>query len=153
MNVVDAAYAVVHDYPGGSASLAPRLGMSVAVLNSKVNPKTTSHHLTLAEADRITGITGDLRIVNSLAATHGALTIPASAECGSDMAVLEVIAGLWERNGALGMAVNQALADDGEVSQCELRKIRTAVLGVYSKLGLLLSRMDAMAQPEAGADA
>ena len=27
MNITDAAYATVHDYPGGSVSLSPRLGI------------------------------------------------------------------------------------------------------------------------------
>ncbi|WP_341772648.1 phage regulatory CII family protein, partial [Burkholderia pseudomallei] len=48
MNIIDAAYAVVHDYPGGSESLAPRLGMSAAVLRNKVNPNNATHHLGLA---------------------------------------------------------------------------------------------------------
>ncbi len=37
MNIVDAAYHTVHDYPGGANALAPRMGIkSPAVLNSKV---------------------------------------------------------------------------------------------------------------------
>lgn len=53
MNVHDAAHATVHDYPGGAASLAPRLGMQQAVLNSKVNPNTDTHHLSLTDAMRV----------------------------------------------------------------------------------------------------
>ncbi|WP_368566189.1 phage regulatory CII family protein [Pseudoxanthomonas sp. UTMC 1351] len=37
MNVEDTAYETVRSYPGGSASLAPRMGMSQALLNSNVN--------------------------------------------------------------------------------------------------------------------
>ena len=65
MNIHDAAHATVHDYPGGAASLAPRLGMVQAVLNSKVNPNTHTHHLTLAEAMRIMTMTGDHRILRA----------------------------------------------------------------------------------------
>ena len=45
MNILDAAYHTVHDYKGGANALAPRMGMkSPAVLNSKVNPITDTHH-------------------------------------------------------------------------------------------------------------
>ncbi|PNE77837.1 hypothetical protein A8H37_06130 [Burkholderia thailandensis] len=40
MNILDTAHAVAHNYPGGCESLAPRLGVSPAVLRSKVNPNT-----------------------------------------------------------------------------------------------------------------
>lgn len=70
MNITDAAYQTVHDYPGGSESLAPRIGMSAAVLRNKVNPNNTTHHLTLAEASAIMGVTGDHRILHALAGTH-----------------------------------------------------------------------------------
>ena len=153
MNIADAAYAVVHDYPGGSESLAPRIGMSAAILRNKVNPNNTTHHLTVAEADRITGVTGDLRIVHAFSATHGVLGIPVGDEKdASDMAVLEAMSGLWERNGALGTAVHGALAD-GDLTQVELRNIRAAALAVYGRIGSLLSRLDAMAQPEVSRDA
>lgn len=34
MNLADAAYNTVHDYPGGASSLAPRLGMSSHMLSN-----------------------------------------------------------------------------------------------------------------------
>lgn len=43
MNVTDAAYVTVHQYPGGSEALTPRLGMSAAVLRGKVNPNGDSN--------------------------------------------------------------------------------------------------------------
>lgn len=53
MNVTDAAYDTVHQYPGGSEALAPRLGMSAAVLRGKVNPNTDRNLLSLQEADAL----------------------------------------------------------------------------------------------------
>lgn len=78
MNVVDSAHATVHDYPGGSESLAPRLGMSPAVLNSKVNPNTCTHHLTLLEAHTIMRLTADHRMLHELAHDLGYVLTPAS---------------------------------------------------------------------------
>src|SRR5690606_4424393 len=77
MNVIDAAYSTVHDYPGGAEALAARMGKSAAVLRSKVNPNTSTHHLTLAEADEILGKTRDLRMLHALAANHGCVVLPA----------------------------------------------------------------------------
>jgi hypothetical protein len=81
VNIIDAAHATVRNYPGGSESLAPRMitrtedgrekAMSAAVLRNKVGPNNTTHHLTLAEADQIMGLTGDHRILHALAAEHG----------------------------------------------------------------------------------
>lgn len=71
MNIADAAHKTVHAYPGGSESLAPRIGMSAAVLRNKVNPNNTTHHLTLAEASEVMGVTGNDSILHALAAQHG----------------------------------------------------------------------------------
>lgn len=153
MNVADAAHLCVHDYPGGSESLAPRMGMSAAVLRNKVNPNNTTHHLTVAEADRMMGITGDLRVLHALAATHGQVVVtPAAAGEACDMAVLEAISALWSRNGDLGSAVHASLAD-GELTQCELRQIRKAAYAVQQRMATLLERLGAMAEPEGAIDA
>jgi hypothetical protein len=71
MNIADAAHKTVHAYPGGSESLAPRIGMSAAVLRNKVNPNNSTHHLTLAEASEVMGVTGDDSILHALASQHG----------------------------------------------------------------------------------
>jgi len=150
VNVADAAYAVVHDYPGGSESLAPRMGMSAAVLRNKVNPHNTTHHLTVAEADRVTGITGDMRIVHALAGAHGAVVMPlGDAEDASDMAVLEVIAALWSRSGALGTEVHGALADN-VLTDVELERIRAAAYALQRQVLGLIGRLEDMAQPGGG---
>lgn len=149
MNVADAAYAVVHDYPGGSESLAPRIGMSAAVLRNKVNTNCGTHHLTLAEADRMTGITGDMRIAHAFVGGHGGVVVAlGKAVDASDMAVLEVMASLWSDNGALGTEVHGALVD-GQLTGVELEKIRTAAYALQRKVLGLLNRLEAMTEPAA----
>lgn len=71
MNVIDAAYRTVHDYPGGSETLGQRMGISPAVLRSKVNPNTTTHRLALDEADQMMGMTSNYAILQAMAASHG----------------------------------------------------------------------------------
>ena len=68
MNVIDAAHKTVHNpKQGGSTALAPRLGMSPAVLNSKVNPNVETHHLRLDEALTIMEYTNDYSIIDAMA--------------------------------------------------------------------------------------
>ena len=153
VNVADAAYSVVHDYPGGSESLAPRMGMSAAILRNKVNPNTSTHHLTLVEAERLTGITGDMRIAHAFAASHGAVVVQlGNGDDASDMAVLEVMASLWSRSGALGTEVHGALADN-VLTGVELKAIRAAAYAVQQQLLGLINRLEGMAEPEGRTDA
>lgn len=76
MNVIDAAYVSVHDYPGGSVALAPRLGMSSAILRGKVNPNDAGHHLTLLESVVMQQLTGDHRVLRAMADELGYVMIP-----------------------------------------------------------------------------
>ena len=64
--VADAAYNTVHDYPGGAEALAPRMGKSAKVLDSKVSRNVSTHHLTLHEAVQIMGLTGDHRMLRAI---------------------------------------------------------------------------------------
>lgn len=74
--VLDAAYRVVHDYPGGAASLAPRLGdKSPTTLNHELL-RTGQAKLGLQTAVDISVFTGDARILDSFAAVMGRMTLP-----------------------------------------------------------------------------
>ena len=120
MNITDAAYNTVHDYPGGASAIAPRLGIkSPAVLNSKVNPNTDTHHLTLAEASKIMAITGDFRILQSLNAEHGKVSIdlPVIPEC-RDIALTDLVLSIGMGGGDV-CAVFKEMMADGRITQGE----------------------------------
>jgi hypothetical protein len=146
MNIADAAYATVHDYPGGSESLGPRVGTSAAVLRNKVNPNNDTHHLTVAEADRIVGVTGDFRMLKAWANAHGFLLIKApDAQRGeSDMSVLEKVVELGVANGQFMQAINAALAD-GRIDQREIQAIREAERVLQTVAADVTQRMEGMA--------
>lgn len=147
MNITDAAYAVVHDYPGGSESLAPRLGMVPAVLRNKVNPNNDTHHLTLREAVRITQMTNDNRLLHAINAECNHVAIEAAEEGEpSDMAILELMAGVWSRNGELGESIRHALVD-GELSEGEFLKISEAGYRLRHKILRLIRRLKALVEP------
>lgn len=123
MNITDAAYHTVHDYPGGSESLGPRVGISPAVLRNKVNPNNETHHLTLAEAVRMVDLTDDDRILQAWARARGYMLIKPPAGQTCDMAVLEQIVGLGIANGQFMATIHDALAD-GRITRAEIGKIR-----------------------------
>jgi len=145
MNSQDAAYAVVHEYPGGTESLGPRVSISPAVLRNKVNPNNDTHHLTFAEARRITAMTGDKRMLQTWAHEEGMLLVKAPDSCTSesDMSVLELVAGLMVANGAFGKEIYDALADGG-VDAEEMKRIETAGRGVMTVVAEVKQRLRGM---------
>lgn len=146
MHIADAAYAVVHDYPGGAESLAPRLGMSAAVLRNKVNPNNTTHHVTLAEAVRLSQITGNRGLIDAFAAELGLVVIelPAPENC-ADGEILELMAQTWETNGDIGKEVNRTFADS-RVEAHEVAKIKDRVFKHIRTLFGLVGRIEGMAE-------
>ena len=131
MNLIDAAHATVRSYPGGSESLGPRIGMSPAVLRNKVNPNNTTHHLTLAEADAIMGVSGDHRMLHALAAEHGYTLQRIDAPAAGNMigAVLAAAAA----KGDLAEIISEALADN-RVTPNEAADIARACAAVQAAI-------------------
>ncbi len=80
LNVLDAAYHAAHGYPGGVAALAVRMGMSANTLNHKLNPNTPTHHLSLAEAMSLQVMTGDVAVLQAMAAALGYTCVPCVAD-------------------------------------------------------------------------
>lgn|SRR5690606_13730498 len=139
MNITDAAYNTVHDYLGGASAIAPRLGIkSPAVLNSKVNPNTDTHHLTLAEASKIMAITGDFRILQSLNAEHGKVSIdlPVIPEC-RDIALTDLVLSIGMGGGDV-CAVFKEMMADGRITQGEAMDMSK----VIHQLHMLLAELD-----------
>lgn len=112
MTPQDAFHATCHAYPGGCESLAPRMGMTPAVLRNKARPGCHTNHPTLADADHVMSLTGDMRILHALAASHGHVCVPVDADpAPSDLAVLELVTHVWRSHGNVGAAVDAALQE------------------------------------------
>ncbi|HBZ8061203.1 TPA: phage regulatory CII family protein [Klebsiella pneumoniae] len=141
MNITDAAHKTVKDYPGGSEALAVRIGMSAAVLRNKVNPNNNTHHLTLAEASEIMGVTGDDRILHAMAAEHGYTLQKMQADGMASVmgAMLENAA----KQGAFAQALQEALSD-GLISENEMKVISRAGTAQVEAMINLLARLRAV---------
>lgn len=131
MNVQDAAYATVHCYPGGSESLAPRIGMSPAVLRGKVNPNSDRNILSLADADALMGVTGDHRILHALAAEHGYTLQPIEGD--GHGCLMDAVLATSAAKGDLSAVIARALADK-VISPNELADIGKACAAVHAGL-------------------
>ena len=58
MDVLDAAFLIAQECPGGVAALAQRMGVSANTLQHKLNPNNTSLHLTLKDALALQVVSG-----------------------------------------------------------------------------------------------
>lgn len=123
MNISDAAYAVAHDYPGGTESLAPRIGISGAVLRGKVNPNDAAHKLTLAEALRMQTLTGDHRILHAMADELGYVCIRMPEAGASDMGLLDAFMSVLKELGEFSSEFRKDW-EDGNIDADELARLR-----------------------------
>ena len=140
MNIIDAAYHTVHDYPGGATALAPRLGIkSPAVLNSKVNPNTDTHHLSLLEATKMMVITNDYRILQSMNAHLGkvAIDLPQIPEC-RDTALTDLVLSFGMSGGDVYTLFKEMMAD-GRITRGEALDLSK----VIHKLHEILAELNA----------
>lgn len=143
MNITDAAYNTVRDYPGGSSSLAPRMGIkSPAVLNSKINPNTETHHLTLAEASKLMALTGDFRILHALAAEHEkvAIDLPEIPE-SRDMELTDKVLCVGMKGGDV-MSMFRKIMADGRITSGEVRDMSK----VIHQMHIVLAELDKQIQ-------
>lgn len=144
MNTIDAAHRTVHDYPGGSESLGPRVDISAAVLRNKVNPNNSTHHLTLAEAVRIADLTADYRMLKAWANEAGFLLVKAPDGVGEcDMSMLEKVAAFMVASGMFGKEIYDSLAD-GRVDQAEVGRVEDAGNHVMTEVAEVVQRMKGM---------
>ena len=149
MDIRDAAYHTVHDYPGGSSSLAPRLGKRPGVLCHEVAPpEGSSAKLGLVDALRIVQMTGDARILAAFAVECGHMVVPLPAQRPEPLphdarAAGEHLAEVAREFADVMAAASMALAD-GRVCENERRSIERqfgeliaagqAMLGMFSAL-------------------
>lgn len=146
LDPLDAFYHVVHDYPGGCEALAPRLGMTPGVLRNKANRNNPANKPLLEDVDKVTGLTGDMRIIHALCARHGGVFVQVGGDVPSgDLAVLELVTHVWRSQGDVGRAVDETLAD-GRVDIRELQRVEEAAFELHRHVQQMIQRMREMAE-------
>lgn len=146
MNLQDAFYQTVHDYPGGCEALGVRMGISGAILRNKANPNASGNTPGLFETDRIVGLTGDYRVLHAFAANHSFVCVKVEkAESASDMGVLELMTKYWSANGEVGTEIMKAL-EDGRITKDELELVHAAIKRTERDLEQVFARLSGMAE-------
>lgn len=136
MNLLDAAYNLAHEYPGGAASLAPRVGKNATTLSHELKG-TGDAKLGLLTAEKMTVLSGDLRILQAFATNCGqmVLPLPSSSDAHTDDC-MQHLAATAQEFGKLCAEVAGDLVD-GEISDNELGRIDR-------ESGLLIASLYAM---------
>ncbi len=130
-NVMDAAYLTVQNYPGGAASLAPRMGMNQNTLSHKVNLNVDTHHLNLRESVVLQAVSGDFSILHSMAAELGHVALPVPPIKYGDMRLH--LAKVGAEVGDVFREVEKALKDD-KVTKNERLRIHRQVAEAIAAL-------------------
>lgn len=129
MNILDAAYRVGHDSPGGVAALAPRMGIGQAVLNSKLNPNTKTHILSVEEMVRMEVLTGRHDMLMAHAEALGFVAVP--VPCLGDDDVDHAIATACAEFGDYLRTVGDALGDK-KVTPNEAKRLEKELVEMIS---------------------
>lgn len=123
MNVLDAAYHTVHDYPGGAAALALRLGKSCSSLSHEVKPPagSTAKH-GLLDAVKIMQLAGDYRVLHAIAAQCGGMFVPLpelAEESPCAHGVARVAREFADVMGEVASSMADAVVSDNELARIE----------------------------------
>lgn len=122
MNLRDVAFVVVHDYPGGAVSLAPRMGKNATTLAHEVNGTGTAK-LGLETAELITHFAQDLRILEAWATKAGQMLVPLPTKyLDSNDDCMQRMGDTAREFGELCTEVSKDLGD-GQISDNELARI------------------------------
>lgn len=126
MDVLDAAYLIAQNYPGGVAALALRMGVNAGTLQHKLNPNNDRFHLTLREAQALQQVSNCAGILHAWAAQDGYTMSRASTASGTTDLVEALVH--WQMKQAdLAHAVGDAVAEGrekrGQVSRNAQRRV------------------------------
>ena len=131
MNILDAAHRIGHEYPGGAVALAHRMGIGPVVFNSKLNPNTVTHHLGLAEAQRMQLLTGRTDILSAMADELGYVIVKIP-DCAHDLDIAKSTRKAVVEFGEWMNQIDRSL-DDGHVSQNELKAIEKELVEMMAQ--------------------
>ena len=126
MDVIDAAHKTVHNPShGGSTVIAVRMGMSNTVLNNKVSPTCSTHHLRLDEALTIMEFTGDHSIIQAMAQRLGGVFTRVDGEATQASIIMTALS-TSSRQGDIMSEMHKAL-EDGRIDCKEHDALQTTI--------------------------
>jgi len=146
MNVLDATRDMVDDYPGGAASLAPRIGKNATTLCHELN-ETGTAKLGLKTWLLALRRTGDLRPVQALCTEFGGLFMPVPLLDDANADTMGHVAELLREFSDVTSQLAQRLAD-GQVDDNDLRVFQREWLQMVAAGGRLMTHLEARNRSE-----
>jgi hypothetical protein len=152
MHTLDAAYNLVHDYPGGAHSLGPRMGKSPNTLNHEV-AGDGSAKFGLVDAVKATILSNNFNILYAFAEECDHMCIPLPPSDGNPTS--SILAGLAKSSERFAELCNQVInsAADGEINDNELARIqraRSELLTHLAQLGQAAIQLNQASKPAGG---
>lgn len=141
LDVRDAAYHTAHSFPGGVPALAQRMGMSQNTLAHKVSLHNDTHHLSLREAVTMQEVTGDVRILHSMAGALGYACV--SLRTDSAGSTLAEVMHMAKEFGDVLESINSAVAD-GRVTPNEMQDCERQAAELMAALNNVLATVRGM---------
>lgn len=141
-NVIDAAYLIAHHHQGGVRDLAGRMGVSANVLQNKLNPNNTTHHLTLKEAVALQVMANNPAILHAMAAQLGYTCTPAIPDqSGGDP--VEAFMRMQQEVGEFTSSAADALQCSSSISRNALRRVKHQANELMAAVGHLVATVAA----------
>ncbi len=140
MNVLDAAFHIAHDHPGGAAALAQRLGKASSTLSHELVGQGTAK-LGLVDAVKLSHLTGRTDIVQAFAQDLGGVFLPLPA--ATQACNVQGLGRAAKEFGDLAAGYASAIAD-GRVSANELRELQREALEAIAAIASLLTQAEAV---------
>lgn len=119
--ILDAAFNLVHDYPGGAVALAPRIGKNAATLSHEVSPNA-HYKFGLVDAVKVSMISKNLAILSAFAAEMNC-TVLALPDREKGVDTLQELGALAKEFGEYVSTIADA-HKDGQITDNELARIR-----------------------------
>lgn len=149
MNVEDALYHAVHDYPGGAPALAPRLGKGASTLQNMADPRQATHQWNLRAFRNVLRFTGDVRPLQALCQENGGVFVPTpQIAAASTSELYHDLAKLAKEFGDVPREVEEAMAD-GKISPAERDRIEKQLFELIGQAAEFAKRIQIEAQPKA----
>jgi hypothetical protein len=135
MNVLKAAFNVVHDGDGGAGAVAELLGRRSATIDHEVNPTPGSTaKFGLVDAVKLTRWRRDYRILYAFAEECGHICVPAPASTSGDSTTQEILAKASKLSEEIAQSfarLNGALSD-GTITGGELAEYEREAMDVIA---------------------
>lgn len=141
-DVIDAAYLIASHHPGGVRDLALRMGVSANVLQNKLNPNNTTHHLTLRESIALQVMANNPAILHAMAAELGYTCTPAIPDqSGGDP--VEAFMAMQREVGEFTASAADALHGNAQPSRNALRRVKHQANELMAAVGHLVATVAA----------